>query len=112
MSLYPKRATVGSSNNCDNSTTEKSHPALQSENSTSGCISLMIPTHLQRRELYEENLTVREEVKSTFNQSPRALFRIQGGAQFPTSGSQRHHILDNERVAIMLQHEEFIAELR
>jgi hypothetical protein len=73
MSLYPHSATSGSSNNRDNSTCEMSHSTNRRENSTSGTTSVMTPTHLQRQELCDENLTMREEAKFSFNPIPYKL---------------------------------------
>ena len=109
MSLYP--ATGSSSNNRDNSTTGTS-PMLRSDSSTSGAPSSMIPTQQQLQEIYEENLRMREEVKSSFNHSPQALLANKGGVESQTAASQRQQFLEDERVALMLQNEEFMAELR
>ena len=109
LSLYPQ--TMDSSNNIrDNSTTGVS-PSMQ--NTASGSHSSMIPTQQQLQEIYEENLRMREEAKSAFNQSPQALLSSNtSGAESKTLASQRQQFLEDERVALMLQNEEFMAELR
>ena len=112
MSLYPQHATGGSSNNRDNSTTGTSPSMQRSESSTSGAPSSMIPTQQQLQEIYEENLRMREEVKSSFNHSPQALLANKGGVESQTATSQRQQFLEDERVALFLQNEEFMAELR
>ena len=108
LSLYPQ--TMDSSNNIrDNSTTGVS-PSMQ--NTASGSHSSMIPTQQQLQEIYEENLRMREEAKSTFSHSPQALLATQRGMESQTAASQRQQFLEDERVALMLQNEEFMAELR
>ena len=58
----------------------------------------ILPTQQQLHEIYEENLRLREEVgKSTGSASDAAA---------------RNQYLEDERIALMLQNEEFMAELR
>ena len=65
-----------------------SHPEHQAaEKETSN----IVPTQAQLQEKYEENLRLREEAKNS---------------------QQRTQFLEDERVALMLQNEEFMAELR
>ena len=96
----------------DNSSTGASSFLQRSENSASGTPSSMIPTQQQLQEIYEENLRMREEAKSAFNQPPQALMSSTAGVESQTLASQRQQFLEDERVALFLQNEEFMSELR
>ena len=84
----------------------------QGDTSTSGGASSMIPTQQQLQEIYEENLRMREQAKSAFDHSPQALLATPGGSESQAAAIQRQQFLEDERVALMLQNEEFMAELR
>ena len=79
------------------------------DNSSPG--SSMIPTQQQLQEIYEENLRMREEAKTAFDHSPQAL-SANRGQESQLAASQRQQFLEDERFALMLQNEEFMAELR
>ena len=71
---------------------------FQSSQSNSSSQQNILPTQQQLHEIYEENLRLREEVgKSTGSASDAAA---------------RNQYLEDERIALMLQNEEFMAELR
>ena len=70
------------------------------------------PTQQQLQEIYEENLRMREQAKSAFDHSPQALLATTGGSESQAAAIQRQQFLEDERVALMLQNEEFMAELR
>ena len=112
IDLYPKPAAGDSRNNRDISATAESPPTQRCEILTSLVPNLMICTHRQDQERYAENLTMLDEAKSTFNQSPQVLFSNKGRIEFQTQGSLRHRILEHERVAIMLTNEKFIEQQR
>ena len=104
---------MDSTNNIRDISTAGVSPSMQ--NTASGSThSSMIPTQQQLQEIYEENLRMREEAKSAFNQSPQALLSsgASSGQESQTLASQRQQFLEDERVALMLQNEEFMAELR
>ena len=111
LSLYPQ--TMDSTNNIRDISTTGVSPSMQNTASSSSHSS-MIPTQQQLQEIYEENLRMREEAKSAFNQSPQALLSsgASSGPESQTLASQRQQFLEDERVALMLQNEEFMAELR
>ena len=113
MSVYPPGA-ASSSNIRDNSSSGVSPSMQRSESGASGTPhSSMIPTQQQLQEIYEENLRMREEAKSAFNHSPQALVGgSPGGQESQNVATQRQQFLEDERVALMLQNEEFMAELR
>ena len=111
MSLCPQY-TADSSNIRDNSLTGQSTSIQPGETSAAGGPSSMIPTQQQLQEIYEENLRMREEAKSAFTHSPQALLANKGGLESQTVANQRQQFLEDERVALMLQNEEFMAELR
>ena len=113
MSVYPPGA-ASSCNIRDNSSSGVSSSMQRSEGGASGTPhSSMIPTQQQLQEIYEENLRMREEAKSAFNHSPQALVGgSPGGQESQSVATQRQQFLEDERVALMLQNEEFMAELR
>ena len=111
MSLYSQAAS-GSSNIRDSSSTGVPSSMQRSDSTTSGAPNSMIPTQQQLQEIYEENLRMREEAKSAFPQSSHALLNNKGALESQTAASQRQQFLEDERVALMLQNEEFMAELR
>ena len=111
-SLHPQPLSGSSINNRDNSSSGTSPSMQRADSTTAGAASSMIPTQQQLQEIYEENLRMREEAKSSFNHSPQALLATQRGMESQTAASQRQQFLEDERVALMLQNEEFMAELR
>ena len=64
--------------------------------------SSIIPTQQQLQEIYEENLRQRESAK----------FTSESSAAESTAAKARTQFLEDERIALMLQNEEFMSELR
>ena len=68
-----------------------SHPKRQEQDENKGPNPNMLPTQQQLHEVYEENLRLREGSKGN---------------------SAKNQYLEDERIALMLQNEEFMAELQ
>ena len=114
MSLYPHAAATDFVHNRDITTSHPPGAASGALAHSSESASSMIPTQQQLQEIYEENLRMREEAKTTFGHSSQALSASnRGGVESQAAAaSQRQQFLEDERVALMLQNEEFMAELR
>ena len=63
----------------------------------------ILPTQQQLHEIYEENLRLREEVVKN---------STKGGTTSAEATAARNQYLEDERIALMLQNEEFMAELQ
>jgi len=64
--------------------------------------SIILPTQQQLHEIYEENLRLREEVVKNST----------AGSSTAEATAARNQYLEDERIALMLQNEEFMAELQ
>jgi len=93
---HPKRQEADEQLHC------QQHSTGSGPSAAAGSI---LPTQQQLHEIYEENLRLREEVVKTSTAGG-------GGPASAEAAAARNQYLEDERIALMLQNEEFMAELQ
>ena len=92
---HPKRQEADEQLHC------QQHSSGSGPSAAAGSI---LPTQQQLHEIYEENLRLREEVVKNST--------TKGGTTSAEATAARNQYLEDERIALMLQNEEFMAELQ